>query len=69
MGHIFIDLVKCSARGCFDEFNRLEEAVLSMVSIQIQPIQDSIWTSVPTTELLVGEVNWRYCECHVTIMG
>ena len=69
MGHIFIGLVKCSAWSCFDEFSHLEEAMLSMVSIQIQPIQDSIWTSVPTTELLGREVNWRYCECHVTIMG
>ena len=29
MGHIFIGLVRCGARGCFDEFNCLEEAVLS----------------------------------------
>ena len=69
MDHIFIGLVKCAAWGCFGVFNHLEEAVLSAVSIQIQTIQDSIWTRVPTTELLGREVSWRSCECHVTIMG
>ena len=69
MGHIFIGLGTCAAWGCFEEFNCLEEAVLSAVSTQIQTIQDSIWTRVPTTELLGREVICRSCECHVTIMG
>ena len=69
MGRIFIGLGMCAAWDCFEEFNCLEETVLSAVSMQIQTIQGSIWTSVPTTELLGREVSCRSCECHVTIMG
>ncbi|KAI9144619.1 dynein heavy chain and region D6 of dynein motor-domain-containing protein [Paraphysoderma sedebokerense] len=39
IGRIFIGLVRCGAWGCFDEFNRLEEGVLSAVSSLIQKIQ------------------------------
>ena len=56
MGRIFIGLVKCGAWGCFDEFNRLEEAVLSAVSTQIQAIQDSIRTRSPSCDLLGRKV-------------
>ena len=52
MGRIFIGLVKCGAWGCFDEFNRLEEAVLSAVSMQIQTIQAALKSKLPSTELL-----------------
>jgi dynein heavy chain 2 len=57
MGRIFIGLVKCGAWGCFDEFNRLEEAVLSAVSMQIQVIQDAIKQRAPRCELLERQVS------------
>ncbi|XP_063840903.1 LOW QUALITY PROTEIN: cytoplasmic dynein 2 heavy chain 1-like [Scylla paramamosain] len=56
MGRIFVGLVKCGAWGCFDEFNRLEEAVLSAVSMQIQTIQAALKSQAATTTLLEKEV-------------
>ena len=64
MGRIFVGLVKCGAWGCFDEFNRLEEAVLSAVSMQIQTIQAALKSQAATTTLLEKEVRIRrLCWC------
>lgn len=44
MGRLFSGICQVGAWGCFDEFNRLEEKMLSAVSQQIQTIQQALDT-------------------------
>lgn len=56
MGRIISGLVRSGAWGCFDEFNRLEEATLSAVSMLIQPVQIALRNNLSKITLLNQEV-------------
>lgn len=57
MGRILTGLVETGAWGCFDEFNRLEEATLSAITMLLHPIQVAIKTNREKLQLLDREVN------------
>jgi len=52
MGRLLAGLSQVGAWGCFDEFNRLEERILSAVSQQILTIQRGLVDREPKIELL-----------------
>lgn len=57
MGRLFSGICQVGAWGCFDEFNRLEEKMLSAVSQQIQTIQQALETKNGSsgTEVLLAD--------------
>lgn len=42
LGRLLLGIGQVGAWGCFDEFNRLEESIMSAVSTQIETIQDAL---------------------------
>jgi dynein heavy chain len=71
MASIFSGLVQVGAWGCFDEFNRINIEVLSVVSAQLRAIQNALLTDKPTCDIGAGDMLIRrvagFATCGVFI--
>lgn len=63
MARIFLGICQVGAWGCFDEFNRLEERILSAVSQQIQSIQLGLQSLSDTGKATI-DLTGRSFELH-----
>ncbi|XP_074463065.1 dynein axonemal heavy chain 10 [Larus michahellis] len=56
VGKIFSGLAQCGAWGCFDEFNRIDASVLSVISSQIQTIRNALMNKLKTFQFQGQEI-------------
>ncbi|KAM6051570.1 dynein axonemal heavy chain 10-like [Theristicus caerulescens] len=56
VGKIFSGLAQCGAWGCFDEFNRIDASVLSVISSQIQTIRNALMNQLKTFQFEGHEI-------------
>eukprot|EP01135_Chromosphaera_perkinsii_P002697 Nk52_evm65s226 gene=Nk52_evmTU65s226 len=57
VGTIFSGLTQCGAWGCFDEFNRIDVSVLSVISAQIKTIQNALTMNLKRFQFEGNEIS------------
>uniref|UniRef100_A0A8W7PMI7 AAA+ ATPase domain-containing protein n=1 Tax=Anopheles coluzzii TaxID=1518534 RepID=A0A8W7PMI7_ANOCL len=57
VGTVLSGLTQCGAWGCFDEFNRIDISVLSVISTQLQTIKTALVCRVKTFMFEGNEIN------------
>ncbi|KAM4746443.1 dynein axonemal heavy chain 10 [Anableps anableps] len=57
VGKIFSGLAQCGAWGCFDEFNRIDASVLSVISSQMQTIRNALMLHCKRFQFEGQEIN------------
>lgn len=56
IGTVLSGLAQCGAWGCFDEFNRIDISVLSVISTQLQTIRNALVAKLETFLVLYFQI-------------